>query len=69
MDQLRDGGPISQNVNSLFQLIPAKFREQNCEKEPIDHSKQDSGAVSKYQWKGVGADLHGNAHQGVRDPE
>lgn len=47
MDELRDGGPISQNINSLFQLIPTKFREQNCEKEPIDHSKQNSGAVSK----------------------
>lgn len=49
MDQLRDGGPISQNINSLFQLIPAKFREHNCEKEPIHHPKQDSGAVSKWQ--------------------
>lgn len=45
MDQLCNDGPINQNINDLLQLIPTKFRQQNGEKEPIDHSKQDSGAV------------------------
>lgn len=45
MDQLCNDGPISQNIDGLLQLVPTKFRQQNGEKEPIDHSKQDSGAV------------------------
>ena len=39
MDQLRDGCPVVQHLNSLFQLIATPFREQFGEKEPIDHPK------------------------------